>query len=39
MKKALIYLAVAFALSAGIIGTIVFQPEAVFASTGDRSGS
>jgi hypothetical protein len=38
MKNALIYLAVAFALTTGIIATVVFQPEAVFAcTTGDCS--
>ena len=39
MKKALIYIAVAFALAAGITATIVFEPEAAFAcATGDCSG-
>jgi hypothetical protein len=38
MKKALIYLAVAFALAAGITATVVFEPAAAFASTtGDCS--
>ena len=39
MKKALIYLAVAFAIAAGITATVVFEPEAALAcATGDCSG-
>jgi len=38
MKKALIYLAVGFALVAGITATVVFEPQAAFAcTTGDCS--
>ena len=39
MKKALAYVAIAFALATGITATVVFQPEAAFAcATGDCSG-
>jgi len=38
MKKALVYLAIAFALAAGITATVVFEPQAAFAcATGDCS--
>jgi Na+/H+-dicarboxylate symporter len=38
MKTALIYIAVAFALAAGITATLVFEPQAAFAcDTGDCS--
>jgi len=38
MKKALAYIAIAFALAAGITATVIVQPSAAFAcTTGDCS--
>ena len=39
MKKLVIYVAVVFALAAGIAATVIVQPQAAFAcATGDCSG-
>jgi len=40
MKKALVYVAIGFALAASIIATVAFEPQAAFAcATGDCSAS